>query len=141
MTIQTNTLLKWRTMYYNLACGVKFWILLCSSLPWISNSTNPSNYRRKSRTALAFCSSCFACIGNLSYVLSIFAFEGKCRAQIGSARVARLPAFMEDIYSECIVACWKPRTLFLDLGILFSSFCIGHWTKMRPITRRARQHS
>ena len=65
----------------------------------------------------------FACIGNLTYVLSILAFEGACRGPHGeceSGEVARL-------YARYILvnASWLAGslgTLFLDIGIFIQFF-------------------
>jgi hypothetical protein len=82
------------------------------------------NYRRKSTDGVSILFFLFACIGNLTYVLSIFAFEGRCRGPYGKCErgeAARL-------YGRYILvnASWLAGslgTLFLDLGI-FAQFIL-----------------
>ncbi len=78
------------------------------------------NYRRKSTDGVSILFFLFACIGNLTYVLSIFAFEGKCRAEDGRCESGEAA----NAYGRYILvnASWLAGslgTLFLDLGIFF----------------------
>jgi hypothetical protein len=82
------------------------------------------NYRRKSTSGVSMLFFLFACIGNLTYVLSIFAYEPHCSSKHGkcaSGEAGRL-------YGKYIAvnASWLAGslgTLFLDLGI-FAQFFI-----------------
>lgn len=76
------------------------------------------NYRRKSTDGVSILFFLFACIGNLTYVLSIFAYEGKCRGQDGKCASGEA----SKLYGRYILvnASWLSGslgTLFLDLGI------------------------
>lgn len=76
------------------------------------------NYRRKSTDGVSILFFLFACIGNLTYVLSIFAFESKCLGQDGKCESGEA----SHIYGRYILlnASWLAGslgTLFLDLGI------------------------
>lgn len=76
------------------------------------------NYRRKSTDGVSILFFLFACIGNLTYVLSIFAFEGKCRSQDGQCQSGEAASH----YGRYILvnASWLAGslgTLCLDLGI------------------------
>jgi len=83
------------------------------------------NYRRKSTEGLNALFFLFACIGNLTYVLSIFAFEPICRhdhCRRGEAR---------DIYGRYILVnlSWllgSLGTLFLDAGVFVQFFMYRH---------------
>jgi hypothetical protein len=82
------------------------------------------NYRRKSTSGVSMLFFLFACIGNLTYVLSIFAYEPHCSGRYGECahgEAARL-------YGRYIAvnASWLAGslgTLFLDMGI-FTQFFI-----------------
>jgi hypothetical protein len=78
------------------------------------------NYRRKSTDGVSMLFFLFACIGNLTYVLSIFAFEAKCRGEDGKCKSGEA----SKLYGRYILvnASWLAGslgTLFLDLGIFF----------------------
>jgi hypothetical protein len=80
------------------------------------------NYRRKSTDGVSMLFFLFACIGNLTYVLSIFAYKGKCRDREGGCGSGEAAA----IYGRYILvnASWLAGslgTLFLDL-VIFGQF-------------------
>lgn len=65
----------------------------------------------------------FACIGNLTYVLSIFAYDPHCRGKHGHCKAGEA----SDIYAQYILmnASWiagSLGTLFLDLAIFAQFF-------------------
>ncbi len=81
------------------------------------------NYRRKSTDGVSMLFFLFACIGNLTYVLSIFAFEGKCQGPRGECE----PGEKAALYGRYILvnASWLAGslgTLLLDLGIFVQFF-------------------
>ena len=83
------------------------------------------NYRRKSTEGLNALFFLFACIGNLTYVLSIFAFEPICR----HGHCA--PGEAKDIYGRYILVnlSWllgSLGTLFLDAGVFVQFFMYRH---------------
>ncbi|TVY45403.1 putative vacuolar amino acid transporter [Lachnellula subtilissima] len=82
------------------------------------------NYRRKSTEGISMLFFLFACIGNLTYVLSIFAYEARCdkhgRCRKGEAA---------NLYGRYIAmnASWLAGslgTLLLDLGIFVQFFFV-----------------
>jgi len=82
------------------------------------------NYRRKSTEGVSMLFFLFACIGNLTYVLSIFAYEPHCTGRRGRCANGEAGA----IYGRYILinASWLAGslgTLFLDMGI-FAQFFI-----------------
>jgi len=82
------------------------------------------NYRRKSTSGVAMLFFLFACIGNLTYVLSIFAFDPKCSGKHGRCADGEAG----KVYARYILvnASWlagSMGTLLLDLGI-FAQFFI-----------------
>ena len=81
------------------------------------------NYLRKSTDGLNFLFFLFACIGNLTYVLSIFAFEGKCQGRKGRCE----PGEAARLYGRYIAvnASWLAGslgTLFLDMVVFVQFF-------------------
>jgi uncharacterized protein with PQ loop repeat len=81
------------------------------------------NYRRKSTEGVSMLFFLFACIGNLTYVLSIFAYEAHCQGKHGRCA----PGEAASIYGRYILvnASWLAGslgTLFLDLGIFAQFF-------------------
>lgn len=81
------------------------------------------NYRRKSTEGVSMLFFLFACIGNLTYVLSIFAFEPHCFGHLGTCRKREAA----QIYGRYILvnASWivgSMGTLLLDLGIFGQFF-------------------
>jgi hypothetical protein len=81
------------------------------------------NYRRKSTEGISMLFFLFACIGNLTYVLSIFAFEPKCHGRHGKCA----PGEPGQIYGRYILvnASWLAGslgTLFLDFWIFVQFF-------------------
>ncbi|KAF4630718.1 hypothetical protein G7Y89_g7411 [Cudoniella acicularis] len=79
------------------------------------------NYRRKSTSGVSVLFFLFACIGNLTYVLSIFAYEPHCHGKCAPGEAA-------SDYGKYIAvnASWLAGslgTLMLDLGI-FAQFFI-----------------
>lgn len=82
------------------------------------------NYRRKSTEGVSMLFFLFACIGNLTYVLSIFAYEPHCTGRRGKCADGEAGA----LYGRYILinASWLAGslgTLFLDMGI-FAQFFI-----------------
>ncbi|KAG9236548.1 PQ loop repeat-domain-containing protein [Amylocarpus encephaloides] len=81
------------------------------------------NYRRKSTSGVSMLFFLFACIGNLTYVLSIFAYEPHCSGKHGNCA----PGAAARLYGQYIGvnASWLAGslgTLFLDLGIFAQFF-------------------
>ncbi|MCJ1313194.1 hypothetical protein MMC25_006871 [Agyrium rufum] len=89
------------------------------------------NYRRKSTEGVSMLFFLFACVGNLTYVLSIFAFEPGCAREAGIApmtisRDGCAPGQWSEEYWRYILvnASWlagSAGTLVLDMGI-FAQF-------------------
>lgn len=82
------------------------------------------NYRRKSTEGISILFFLFACVGNLTYVLSIFAFDPRCGGEHGHCAKGEAA----KIYGQYILAnaSWlagSMGTLFLDMGI-FAQFFI-----------------
>ncbi|EGE04598.1 seven transmembrane protein 1 [Trichophyton equinum CBS 127.97] len=80
------------------------------------------NWRRKSTEGVSLLFFLFACIGNLTYVLSIFAYSPVCQGKDGRC----LPGERQSIYGRymAVNASWllgSLGTLFMDLAI-FSQF-------------------
>lgn len=83
------------------------------------------NYRRKSTEGLNALFFLFACIGNLTFVLSIFAFEPICHE--GKRGKECAPGESSSIYGRYILVnlSWllgSLGTLFLDLGVFAQFF-------------------
>jgi hypothetical protein len=81
------------------------------------------NYRRKSTEGVSMLFFLFACIGNLTYVLSIFAYEAHCTGKHGKCA----PGEAGRLYGKYILvnASWLAGslgTLFLDLAIFGQFF-------------------
>ncbi|KAN0099569.1 vacuolar membrane PQ loop repeat protein-like protein [Hyaloscypha variabilis] len=81
------------------------------------------NYRRKSTEGVSMLFFLFACIGNLTYVLSIFAYEPHCQGKHGKCRDGEALS----VYGKYVAvnASWLAGslgTLFLDLGIFAQFF-------------------
>lgn len=79
------------------------------------------NWRRKSTEGVSMLFFLFACLGNLTYVLSIFAYDPKCQEEECA------PGEMGQIYGKYILvnASWLAGslgTLFLDLAIFVQFF-------------------
>lgn len=82
------------------------------------------NWRRKSTEGVSLLFFLFACIGNLTYVLSIFAYSPVCAGKEGRCR----PGEQQRLYGKYLLvnASWllgSLGTLFLDLGI-FAQFVL-----------------
>lgn len=80
------------------------------------------NWRRKSTEGVSLLFFMFACIGNLTYVLSIFAYSPVCQGKDGKC----LPGERRSIYGRymAVNASWllgSLGTLFMDMAI-FSQF-------------------
>ncbi|KAI8171012.1 putative vacuolar amino acid transporter YPQ3 [Colletotrichum sp. SAR 10_65] len=78
------------------------------------------NYRRKSTEGVSMLFFLFACLGNLTYVLSIFAFEPHCKNECSPSEANR-------IYGRYMLVnlSWLAGslgTLFLDMGIFAQYF-------------------
>jgi uncharacterized protein with PQ loop repeat len=81
------------------------------------------NYRRKSTEGVSMLFFLFACIGNLTYVLSIFAYEPHCSGKHGKCA----PGESTSLYGRYIAvnASWLAGslgTLLLDMGIFIQFF-------------------
>ncbi|EPE33457.1 hypothetical protein GLAREA_06470 [Glarea lozoyensis ATCC 20868] len=81
------------------------------------------NYRRKSTSGVSMLFFLFACIGNLTYVLSIFAYEPHCAGRYGKCA----PGEAGRLYGRYIAvnASWLAGslgTLVLDMGIFVQFF-------------------
>ncbi|PQE23805.1 hypothetical protein CJF30_00008789 [Rutstroemia sp. NJR-2017a BBW] len=85
------------------------------------------NYRRKSTSGISMLFFLFACIGNLTYVLSIFAYEAPC-ARAGGAGCEAGQAGREYGRYIAVNASWlvgSAGTLFLDAGVFVQFFLYG----------------
>lgn len=81
------------------------------------------NFRRKSTEGVSMLFFLFACLGNLTYVLSIFAFDPKCSDPESHCK----PGEAERIYGQYILVnlSWLAGslgTLLLDMGIFIQFF-------------------
>lgn len=90
------------------------------------------NWRRKSTEGVSMLFFLFACLGNLTYVLSIFAFDTKCGGDNKDGREEQeggcAPGEMRRLYGQYILVnlSWlagSAGTLLLDMGI-FAQFFI-----------------
>jgi solute carrier family 66 (lysosomal lysine-arginine transporter), member 1 len=84
------------------------------------------NYRRKSTDGVSILFFLFACIGNLTYVLSILAYEPQCAGKDGKCEKGEAA----EIYGRYILvnASWllgSLGTLLLDFGIFCQFFMYG----------------
>ncbi|PGH36666.1 hypothetical protein GX50_00528 [[Emmonsia] crescens] len=82
------------------------------------------NFKRRSTEGVSLLFFLFACVGNLTYVLSIFAYSPHCEGKNGVCR----PGEQGEIYAKYIMvnASWllgSLGTLVLDLGI-FAQFIL-----------------
>ncbi|OJD10160.1 hypothetical protein ACJ73_09914 [Blastomyces percursus] len=82
------------------------------------------NFKRRSTEGVSLLFFLFACVGNLTYVLSIFAYSHQCEGEHGVCR----PGEKGAIYAKYIMvnASWllgSLGTLILDLGI-FAQFIL-----------------
>jgi hypothetical protein len=81
------------------------------------------NYRRKSTEGVSMLFFLFACIGNLTYVLSIFAYEPHCAGKHGKcANGEALSVYGRYIAVNASWLAGSLGTLFLDLGIFVQFF-------------------
>ncbi|KAG8668620.1 putative vacuolar membrane transporter for cationic amino acids [Fusarium poae] len=93
------------------------------------------NWRRKTTDGLSMLFFLFACLGNITYVLSIFAYDPKCKhdeCRPGEAR---------HIYGKYILVnlSWLAGslvTLFLDLGVFAQYFMYSKPETVATPTRR-----
>lgn len=81
------------------------------------------NWRRKSTEGVSMLFFLFACLGNLTYVLSILAFDPKCDNETDGCA----PKELRHIYGQYILVnlSWlagSAGTLLLDLGIFIQFF-------------------
>jgi hypothetical protein len=81
------------------------------------------NYRRKSTEGVSMLFFLFACIGNLTYVMSIFAYDPACSGKHGECA----PGEAANVYGKYIAvnASWLAGslgTLLLDFGIFVQFF-------------------
>ncbi|KAE8375911.1 PQ loop repeat-domain-containing protein [Aspergillus bertholletiae] len=86
------------------------------------------NYRRKSTDGVSLLFFLFACIGNLTYVLSILAYSPVCKEEYAQGRVSHCrPGEAAALYSRYILVnlSWligSLGTLFLDMVIFVQFF-------------------
>lgn len=95
------------------------------------------NYRRKSTEGVSMLFFLFACVGNLTYVLSIFAFDPRCWDKSGNNKEGGglgvgncAPGEAGRVYGRYILVnlSWLAGslgTLFLDMGIFAQFFIYG----------------
>ncbi|KAE8401124.1 PQ loop repeat-domain-containing protein [Aspergillus pseudonomiae] len=85
------------------------------------------NYRRKSTDGVSLLFFLFACIGNLTYVLSILAYSPVCKGEYAQGRVSQCrPGEAAALYGRYILVnlSWligSLGTLFLDM-VIFAQF-------------------
>ncbi|KAE8351758.1 PQ loop repeat-domain-containing protein [Aspergillus coremiiformis] len=86
------------------------------------------NYRRKSTDGVSLLFFLFACIGNLTYVLSILAYSPVCKGEFAQGRVGQCrPGEAATLYGQYILVnlSWligSLGTLFLDMVIFVQFF-------------------
>lgn len=79
------------------------------------------NYRRKSTDGLSMLFFLFACLGNITYVLSIFAYDPKCREdECAPGEVGRMYGRYILVNLSWIVGSLV--TLFMDFGVFIQYF-------------------
>ncbi|KAF7890443.1 hypothetical protein EAF00_008758 [Botryotinia globosa] len=88
------------------------------------------NYRRKSTQGISMLFFLFACIGNLTYVLSIFAYEAPCltSSRHGHSKCESGEARSEYLRYIAVNASWlagSAGTLLLDAGVFVQFFLYG----------------
>ncbi|KAI9651098.1 putative vacuolar membrane transporter for cationic amino acids [Ciborinia camelliae] len=88
------------------------------------------NHRRKSTQGISMLFFLFACIGNLTYVLSIFAYEAPCTTASKHRHSRCVPGQARSEYLRYIAvnASWlvgSAGTLFLDAGVFVQFFLYG----------------
>ncbi|KAF7859666.1 hypothetical protein EAF04_008745 [Stromatinia cepivora] len=88
------------------------------------------NYRRKSTQGISMLFFLFACIGNLTYVLSIFAYEAPCHtaSKHGHSKCEKGEARSEYLRYIAVNASWlvgSAGTLMLDAGVFIQFFLYG----------------
>lgn len=93
------------------------------------------NWRRKTTDGLSMLFFLFACLGNITYVLSIFAYDPKCKHSECKPGEAR------HIYGKYILVnlSWLAGslvTLFLDLGVFAQYFMYSKPEAPNTPTRR-----
>lgn len=81
------------------------------------------NWRRKSTEGVSVLFFLFACLGNLTYVLSILAFEPRCKKDEGGCRPGEAAQqFWQYILINLSWLAGSAGTLLLDLGIFVQFF-------------------
>ncbi|KUI65144.1 putative vacuolar amino acid transporter YPQ3 [Cytospora mali] len=95
------------------------------------------NWRRKSTEGLSMLFFLFACLGNLTYALSIFAFDPKCYEDDSGCK----PGEARRIYGQYILlnSSWlagSVGTLFLDMGVFIQFFMYNKGDDVRPVLER-----
>jgi hypothetical protein len=80
------------------------------------------NWRRKSTEGVSVLFFLFACLGNLTYVLSILAFEPKCAGDEGCQRGEAAHIFWQYILVNLSWLAGSAGTLLLDMGIFVQFF-------------------
>lgn len=81
------------------------------------------NWRRKSTEGVSVLFFLFACLGNLTYVLSILAYDPKCDGEDGCKKGEAAKIFWQYILVNLSWLAGSAGTLLLDLGI-FAQFFI-----------------
>lgn len=88
------------------------------------------NYRRKSTEGVSMLFFLFACLGNLTYVLSIFAYDARCSGKHGRcADGERAAVYWRYIGVNASWLAGSLGTLFLDLAI-FAQFFLYRETEL-----------
>ncbi|KAK4123066.1 PQ-loop-domain-containing protein [Parathielavia appendiculata] len=80
------------------------------------------NWRRKSTEGVSVLFFLFACLGNLTYVLSILAFEPRCEGDEGCQPGEAAHIFWQYILVNLSWLAGSAGTLLLDLGIFVQFF-------------------
>ncbi|KAK3295633.1 PQ loop repeat-domain-containing protein [Chaetomium fimeti] len=80
------------------------------------------NWRRKSTEGVSVLFFLFACLGNLTYVLSILAFEPKCEGDKGCRRGEAAQIFWQYMLVNLSWLAGSAGTLLLDMGIFVQFF-------------------
>ncbi|KAK4135344.1 PQ-loop-domain-containing protein [Trichocladium antarcticum] len=80
------------------------------------------NWRRKSTEGVSVLFFLFACLGNLTYVLSILAYDPKCEADEGCRPGEAAQIFWQYILVNLSWLAGSAGTLLLDMGIFVQFF-------------------
>ncbi|ERF76652.1 hypothetical protein EPUS_04472 [Endocarpon pusillum Z07020] len=80
------------------------------------------NYRRKNTEGVSLLFFLFACLGNLTYVMSIFAYSPICRHSGDCKRGERAQIYIRYILVNASWIVGSAGTLLLDMGIFWQFF-------------------